>query len=78
MNLNISQNYLISLPKFITSPKKIKCSKHPDNIANSYCTDCEIFICSHTGCGNTHLFHQVENLDDLLFTQILPKLKEIF
>ena len=77
MNLNKGQNYLTALPKFITSPKKIKCSKHPDNIANSYCTDCEIFICNHTGCGNTHLFHQIENLDDLIFNQILPKLKEL-
>ena len=77
MNVNFTSNYLNSLPQFLSKPRHIKCSSHPDYSANSFCSDCGIFICKQTGCGNKHLYHQVENLDDLLFSQILPKLNEL-
>ncbi len=77
MNVNFTSNYLNSLPQFLSKPRHIKCSNHPDYSANSFCSDCGIFICKQTGCGNKHLYHQVENLDDLLFSQILPKLNEL-
>jgi hypothetical protein len=77
MNINFTSNYLNSLPQFLSKPRNIKCSNHPENLANSYCCDCGVFICKQIGCGNIHLYHQVENLDDLLFYQILPKLNEL-
>jgi hypothetical protein len=76
-SFNFTSNYLNVLPQFLSKPRQIKCSNHNENIANSFCSDCGIFICKQTGCGNTHLFHQVENLDDLIFNQILSKLNEL-
>ena len=66
---DFTSNYLKILPQFLSKPRQIKSSNHIENTANSFYTDCGIFICKQIECGNTHIFHQVENLDYLIFNQ---------
>jgi hypothetical protein len=51
---------------------KIPCSTHKNQEAKSFCSDCKVFCCLADSCGQAHIYHNMENFEYLLLTQIIP------
>jgi hypothetical protein len=64
----------IELEKTISyiSNSQIICKKHAKEVAKTFCVDCNVYCCLSDNCAQPHILHNMENLDHLVNSQILP------
>ena len=78
-NVNYNNQHAdnVDTNKFSFLSNQIYCKTHKNQPAKTVCLDCKTFCCMSENCGQSHIYHSIENIDYLVNQQILPMIHSL-